>query len=305
MKERAINKALSRRRARIDEAKREAENKLAAALLIPEISIAHSQYVDKKFNSILNGKNTEGVTAAHKAYLSALAKHGISESDFEYTPLCSNCKDTGSVNGKACDCVWSEYIDCLKEQCNILVKAPFTFADCDSALIIDETQRSSVEKLYKYMEAYSDKLPDVNYKNIVLSGSVGTGKTCLASAVARAAVERGKSCKFMSAYEFNSEMLACHTSPISERTERLHDLLTADLLVIDDLGTEPILKNVTIEYLLLTLEERLNAGLCTIITTNLDEGRIMSRYFERIYSRLSDKRHSRFFNLNGKDLRLA
>ena len=305
MKERAINVAMTKRRARIDAAEREAENKLSAALSIPEISAAHTLYVDKKFNNILNGKNPDEVTAARDKYLSALSKYGYSESEFEYTPLCPVCKDRGSVNGRACDCVWEEYISCLKDECNILAKAPFTFGDCDTSVISEEAQRATLERLYKHMSAYADKLPDVNYKNIVLSGTVGSGKTCLASAVARAAVERGKSCKFMSAYEFNNEMLACHTSPISERSERLHDVLTADLLVIDDLGTEPILKNVTIEYLLLTLEERLNAELCTLITTNLDEDGIMSRYFERIYSRLGDKRHSRFFKLSGKDLRQA
>ena len=125
-------------------------------------------------------------------------------------------------------------------------------------------QRTQLDKLYDWMKAYSQKIPAVKLKNIVLSGSVGTGKTCLASAIARAAVDRGKSCKFTSAFEFNNEMLAAHTSPIAERNAHLHDVLTADLLVIDDLGTEPKIRNVTVEYLLLVLEERLIAKRCTI-----------------------------------------
>lgn len=304
MKERAIKRTLSLRQASVDNAKRTAEQRLEQALAIPEIASAHTALVDTRFASMLGGAaNNEKLTAARSAYLSALNKYGFSEDDFEYTPLCPICKDSGNNNGKVCKCVWEEYVKQLAIECRIAEKAPFTFDDCNTAIAKDDEQRKNLNSLYAFMRKYADKLPDVNIRTIVLSGSVGTGKTCIASAVANAVVKRGMSCKYVSAYEFGSEMLSCHTSPIAERADRLHDVLTADLLVIDDLGTEPILKNVTIEYLLLTLEERLNAGLCTIITTNLDESRIMSRYFERIYSRLSDKLHSRFIRLGGNDLR--
>ena len=304
MKERAIKNALAIRQAKIDEAKRLAENKQERALSIPEIASAHSAFLEKHFEACRQGNISEiEVENAHNAYLAALKKHGFSEDDFEYTPLCPICGDSGNYNGKTCKCVWNEYIKQLKIVCDIEKRAKFTFANCDTKTISNEAQRATLEKLYAYMKKYAAKLPEVKTKNIVLSGTVGTGKTCLASAVARATVEGGKSCKFLSAYEFNTEMLSCHTSPIAERANKLHDVLTADLLVIDDLGTEPRLKNVTVEYLLLVLEERVRAGLCTIITTNLGADGILSRYGERIYSRLSDKIHSKFFTLSGNDLR--
>ena len=90
----------------------------------------------------------------------------------------------------------------------------------------------------------------------------------------------------MSAYEFNALMLKIHTSPIAERNALIHDVITADLLLIDDLGTEPMLKNVTVEYLLLVIEERQTKGRATLVTTNLDTDGILLRYGERIYSRL-------------------
>ena len=304
MKERAINNALAIRQSKIDAAKRLAEVQMEKALAISEISSAYSAFLEKRFSAYRQGNISEiEVEKAHDAYISALKKHGFSETDFDYTPLCPICGDKGNVDGKACKCVWTEYIKQLKIVCDIEKRAKFTFANCDTKTISDEAQRATLEKLYAYMSKYAAKLPDVKTKNIVLSGTVGTGKTCLASAVARATVEGGKSCKFLSAYEFNTEMLSCHTSPIAERADKLHDVLTADLLVLDDLGTEPRLQNVTIEYLLLVLEERVRAGLCTIITTNLGADGILSRYGERIYSRLSDKIHSKFFTLSGNDLR--
>ncbi|MDE6060760.1 MAG: ATP-binding protein, partial [Clostridia bacterium] len=247
MKERAINNALAIRQSKIDAAKRLAEVQMEKALAISEISSAYSAFLEKRFSAYRQGNISEiEVEKAHDAYISALKKHGFSETDFDYTPLCPICGDKGNVDGKACKCVWTEYIKQLKIVCDIEKRAKFTFANCDTKTISDEAQRATLEKLYAYMSKYAAKLPDVKTKNIVLSGTVGTGKTCLASAVARATVEGGKSCKFLSAYEFNTEMLSCHTSPIAERADKLHDVLTADLLVLDDLGTEPRLQNVTI-----------------------------------------------------------
>ena len=155
------------------------------------------------------------------------------------------------------------------------------------------------------MQKYVEKFPNVKSINLLFTGGVGTGKTCLASAIATGVVEKGYCAKIMSAYEFNSLMLTVHTSPIAERNALMDDVLTSDLLVIDDLGTEPMLKRVTIEYLLLVIEERQAKGLATIITTNLDVERLLARYGERIYSRLSHKQHSMIIQFVGKDLRLG
>ncbi len=302
MKRRVMQVVQSKRLARINTRKREVEQRLTHALSVPEISTAQERYINMRFDAAKGADESE-VSAALENYRNALTKHGYSESDFEYTPLCPICEDKGVVNGKLCKCVWKEFIRALKAECDIERKAPFTFADCDLDTVNNATQRNTLEQLYGFMQKYAAQLPLVHNLNIVLSGGVGSGKTCLASAVARAAADRGKSCLFMSAYEFNGAMLACHTSPISERNARMHDIITADLLVIDDLGTEPFLKNVTEEYLLLILEERHNAHLCTIITTNLNSEQLLTRYHERIYSRLSHKRNSMFFVIDGDDLR--
>ena len=290
---------------RINAAKAAAERKLSEALSIPEIANAHAKYVTLRFNA--TAKNTASekeVETALNAYKSALKAHGYDECEFEYTPLCPDCNDTGVHGGKVCKCVWSDYIKALKKECKIEEKATFTFKDYNSALIPDENLQDILSSYYKSMLIYSEQIPNSPLKNLVFSGSTGTGKTCLASAVARNAVEHGKSCKYMSAFEFNNEMLSAHTSPIAERASKLHDILTADLVVIDDIGVEPIYKNVTVEYLLLVLEERTRAGLCTIITTNLNEHDLQSKYGDRISSRLLHKKNARFLTFSGNDLRL-
>lgn len=304
MKQRAIDKAIKERKIKIEKARAQAQAVADKAFSIEEIAQAHARYTQCAFDAALKGRENDAKTAAAlDAYRKALSKYGFCESDFEYTPLCPVCNDTGNDNGRLCACIRDEYIAILKKECEIDSKARFSFSDCDLNSISDPEQKKRLSSLYKLMSAYVAKYPNVKTHTLTLFGSVGTGKTCLASAMARGFVEKGNSAKILSAYEFNSTMLDAHTSPIAERAHKLHDVFSADILIIDDLGTEPILRNVTIEYLLLTLEERSNRKLSTIITTNLDADGLLNRYGERIYSRLCDKKHSVLFELSGNDLR--
>lgn len=305
MKERVLRKTLSERQNRIDEAKRKAMRTSNDAFAIKEISDAHKAYSACMFNAMMSGdENGNDVKNALLTYQNTLKKHGFDENDFQYKPTCPLCNDTGKHNGKLCECAFNDFVENLKIECEIDKRAPFSFADCKTIIIRDEKERQNLENLYASMQKYADKFPDVKSINLLFTGGVGTGKTCLASAITRAVVEKGYSAKIFSSYEFNSLMLTTHTSPISERNALLNDVMSADLLFIDDLGTEPMLKHVTIEYLLMVIEERQANGLATIITTNLDLERLLSRYGERIYSRLCHKQHSLVIPMQGKDLRI-
>ena len=81
-------------------------------------------------------------------------------------------------------------------------------------------------------------------------------------------------------------------------------LLEVPLLLVDDLGTEPLMRNITVEYLFLLLNERMEAGLSTMVTTNLTPAQIQERYGERVCSRLFDRSSALTIKLEGKDLRL-
>ena len=72
----------------------------------------------------------------------------------------------------------------------------------------------------------------------------------------------------------------------------LEPLFEVPLLIIDDIGTEPMTRNVTIEYFFDLINERTNASLNTMIVTNLPFHEIKDRYGDRIHSRLMDKRTS-------------
>lgn len=301
----ALKKAFDLKAKAIEKHKNDCAATRARAFTIEEISKAQAEYTVAKFNALKNGDSLGTVDEKKKAYENALAKYGFKESDFTPAPLCKYCRDTGYIHGVLCECVTKLYLDELARVCEIEKRAPFSFEDNrpDKA---DEKQKDALNKLYDLMSLYVDRYPHVNKHVLVFTGATGTGKSCLASAMARKTVlYKGRSALVLSAYEYNAKMLEAHLAPLEKRTALLEDILTADLLVIDDLGTEPIYKNVTIEYLQLTLDERLREKRTTVVTTNLDESTLMSRYGERIFSRLTDFEHSLYKRIPGKDLRLS
>ncbi len=303
MKKRALTALVAARQKMINAKKAEAENRLVAAFAMPDIRDAHAEFVKTSFACGMSGTGRDMAENAHAKYIAALAAHGYAESDFEFVPACPICGDTGIAGGKPCKCAEAEYVAYLKRECGLQDRALPRFENIDVQRVKNLEQRADLQKIMGWLKAYSAKLPNVKYKTLALLGGTGTGKTTLAGAVALATVERGRSALFLSAYELNSLFLKCHTSPIAQRDGILTPVTEADLLVIDDLGTEPILRNVTLEYLLVLLEERLRAGKSTVITSNLSMKELMARYQERICSRLSERGTSQIFCLKGDDLR--
>ncbi len=305
MKYRVKQRVIDAKISEINSRKQQAEIIRTAALAIPEIGAAQKEYARLTFDSILKGKDLSSfdIEIAENRYLAALKKYGYDEKSFSAEPLCPICKDTGLVDGKLCKCVKSAYVLELSKECDLNRRAPFSFADNDPPTS-DAAQAAALNNLYSAMSEYVDKYPAVKTFTWVFCGGTGTGKTCLASSMVRKSVlEYGRSALLLSSFELGKLFLSYHLAPLKDKDSVLHDVLTADLIVIDDLGTEPMLKNVSINYLLLLIEERTSARLTTVITTNLSPDDLLDRYGERVFSRLNDKRHAQIKRIPGKDLR--
>ena len=299
-----LKRVLDEKRAAKRREEAAARERMNAALSLPDVAEAHREYINILHESLRYGgaDRAERAELAHAAYVDALRAAGWSEEDFLPRISCEKCEDTGICDGRICDCVKKAFVRALGVACDISPKG-FALSDF-SADAVKGPQAERLASVYAKMRAYAKKFPDVNRNIIVCTGKTGTGKTMLAEALARTLIRRGHSAVMMSAVAFNSLMLKCHTSPYSEREGLLADVMSAELLVIDDLGTEPRYNNVTCEYLLMVIEERTSKGLSTMITTNLSPDRILRTYNERIYSRLFDKRRSVTLLFEGEDLRL-
>ena len=215
--------------------------------------------------------------------------------------FCTKCNDKGSLdNGTNCSCLTQIYYQLSRELSGVIELPHFTFAD-NQVATLNCVQKDNLTKLYTSMNKFTANFPNTAYNNILLIGQVGVGKSCLLSAVANDIIMRGFSVQYLSAFALSNLFLKYHTSDAKTRHQYLDSLLTADLLIIDDLGTEPILKNITLEYLDCVLDERVRKH--TMISTNLSVADLNARYKERIVSRLTNNK-TNVIQLNGTDLRI-
>ena len=109
---------------------------------------------------------------------------------------------------------------------------------------------------------------------------------------------------YTTAFTMSQNLLKYHTTFDTSKESILSPYLECDVLIIDDLGSEPIFKNVSEEYLYLILNQRLFEQKPVIISTNLTLSEIQDRYGERIFSRLVSKNVSKLFKIENSDLRL-
>lgn len=215
---------------------------------------------------------------------------------------CKNCNDTGFVGERLCACAMPLYLALVKQDSGIIRIPKVTFDD-NRAADTDCRQSKQLCVLYDKMREFCDRFSDTRVKFILLTGQSGVGKTTLAYAVANALLEKGVSVCFVTAFEFNNLMLRYHTTNVSARSQYMDFLLDCDMLIIDDLGTEPVLKSVTKEYLYNVVDTRLVNGKKTMVTSNLNLEELMARYGERTVSRMTNKTYSLTKELLGDDLR--
>ncbi len=212
---------------------------------------------------------------------------------------CPQCQDTGFIDGRRCTCLVEKLIKSGDIDLPLLAEQNFNTFNLS---IFPETangfkQRSIMENVYKKLKTYTQEYPNNQLPNVLIFGNTGLGKTFLLSCVTKELLEKGYNVLSFTAYRFFARLLDYHIG----KSDTLEDILNADLLIIDDLGSEPEYKNVNVNYFFMVLNERLVRKKHTI---NLMPTELVAKYSERIYARLSDKSSTLSIMLSGKDLRL-
>lgn len=220
---------------------------------------------------------------------------------------CPACRDTGYV-----------YVDSLRVPCDCLKKAyaaaagkaddaPESFENFDETRFPDEplpgkevSQRQYMRLLRDKCRAFADQVPDGRVKTLLLHGGSGLGKTFLLRCVGNCARDRGVDTLFVTAYDLLSRLRGAYFG----RDDAADEYFSVPLLLIDDLGMEPLMETVTVEQIYHLLNARMESGLCTAITTNLSRPELKNRYTERVTSRLLDTRTGEALPFLGRDIRL-
>ncbi len=222
---------------------------------------------------------------------------------------CPMCQDTGFVGEdlekRRCGCFEKRVQRLLHENGSPLDRENFdTF---DPNLIPDEpiegmslTQRGLADWARNKCLEYAKSYPGNTKPTLVISGQTGLGKTFLLHCIFSYLLDRGADAQMVTAYQAFSAMRACHMG----EGEAFQEMVDRPALLLDDLGTEPLMKNITAEYLFLLINERTAARRHTVIATNLEPEKLKERYGERLYSRLFDRQNGQAIWLKGKDLRL-
>ena len=152
----------------------------------------------------------------------------------------------------------------------------------------------------KTCESYADAYPNVPVKDMLLMGQSGLGKTYLMHAMAKKLIQRGQNVLIVSAYKF---LEIARKAYMSGNNDDLDALMDADVLMVDDMGAEPLMENITIVQWFNLINERQLRGKGTIISTNLMEDELRRRYTERIASRLMNNMQCPLIQFAGDDVR--
>ncbi len=231
----------------------------------------------------------------------------------DYTEMryrCSDCRDTGYINGERCHCFEEARVRLLYDQSSlkhILEKENFSTLDED---IYDETpipeygmsRREYMQNIIKQCRDFAENFPE-GRNNLLFTGPTGVGKTFLSNCIARELIDRSFGVLYFVAQDFFEVLSRCRFGKDDEESAReaYRGILDCDLLILDDLGTE-INSSFVSSQLFYCINERIEREKGTIISTNLTLKGLRDRYSDRVTSRLMSS--YQMMPLYGADLRL-
>ena len=225
-------------------------------------------------------------------------------------PACEACGDAGYIGSAPCDCLKKRYAVRLTEELSTILpiadqnfesfRLDYYSARPDSRLGLSprEVMEENLRICREYAQTFSS-----NGKNLLLYGSTGLGKTFLSSCIAKVVSEQGFSVAYDTAIRIfvSYESVKFGSPDSAEAAKRIRKYERADLLIVDDLGTE-MATAFTISAFYGLMADRLMRRRAMIVNTNLLPADFEKRYSPAIASRLNGEfEQLRFF---GEDIRM-
>lgn len=262
------------------------------------------------------GIDTEGLTAQveqiNRDIRDALENAGFAADYLQPIYRCPVCRDTGYVGEpvhELCACVKQRIMDEANRGERKGGLGEHSFEQFDLSVFPDapvpgrrRSQREHMRLIERAARRYAEDFPDNERPNLIFFGPPGLGKTFIADCIAQRVMGRAYLVRRVTAYRL-CEIMRRNQFDGSE-ARAVEGLMESDLLMIDDLGTEPQTKN-TSGYLFQVFNERNMNGRHTLISTNLTPDRMGAQYEERVVSRMLDCRMTTAIEFYGRDLRLT
>ncbi len=202
---------------------------------------------------------------------------------------CKKCNDTGYNDGIRCECfkkLLENYTaQVLNKNCHIKMHdfSEFRLDYYESNFENGASPREQMQQIFQYCRTYANDF-SVNSDSLFFFGKTGLGKTFLSSCIAKKVIENGYNVVFGSIMYFLRTVENEHFGRTGGDT--LGVLVNADLLILDDLGSEfksPFYESALYDI----INSRINMEKPTIISTNLSIVDLNSTYNERIVSRIT------------------
>lgn len=236
----------------------------------------------------------------------ALTDNGY-PSDYLETPYtCKKCEDSGFVGGYACSCR-KELLSqlCLKDLESVSPSRECRFDNFSLDYYPDTpygnygiSPRQKMAEIYEYCKCWAEDF-DMDSGSLYMRGATGLGKTHLSLAIANEVAKSGHNVVYGSAQNLLSDIERDKFSNYNKGDAEKR-IIDCDLLIIDDLGSE-FSTSFTVSVLYNIINTRINTSRPVIISTNLEDTELESKYTQRITSRIIGNYTSLFFM--GNDIR--
>lgn len=261
-------------------------------LLIATAMLQDSQSYEENLNKI---RDEMEKLKREKAILMTENNIPLEYLDINYT--CNKCNDTGFLkNGSKCNCLKQKMINRAYNMSgvqHVLEKENFKTFDINifSPEPFEDEKHSPRENILNILnrcEGFCINFDEDNEENLLFYGTTGLGKTFMCNCIAKALLDRGKIVIYQTAFKI-LEIIEEHRfrknshNNIDDKDYNL--LFDADLLIIDDLGTE-LTNTFTNTEIFNIINSRLFRKNKTIISTNLSLMEIADTYDNRTFSRV-------------------
>ena len=204
-------------------------------------------------------------------------------------------------------------IDISYNKSNLLNLGKDTFEEFNFSIFSDQpnpekysvsiSPKENIKKIYKISKDFVENFDKDDTQNLLFIGSTGTGKTFLSSCIANEIIKKGYTVLYQTTPILLDSIFEYKYSDDNKNSKELYNsIYNANLLIIDDLGTENSTPAKFAELFAIINERLKNPKTKTVISSNFDLDKLSKFYDSRLISRfIGNYKICKFF---GEDLRL-